>query len=66
MMSLALNVSNWWECSGKDLRVMNLRGLNFVTRLSLLQWEPSFSLCLVNFCYSRKLPSLSKVLSGGG
>ena len=29
-MSLALNVGNWWECSGVELWAMNLRRLNFV------------------------------------
>ena len=28
-MILALNVHNWWECSGDELWAMNLRQSNF-------------------------------------
>ena len=31
-MSLALNVDNWWECSGDELWAMNLRRSNFVAQ----------------------------------
>ena len=31
-MSLALNVGNWWECSGNELWAMNLRRSNFVAQ----------------------------------
>ena len=27
-MSLALNVGNWWECSGKEIWAMNVRQSN--------------------------------------
>ena len=31
-MGLELNSQKWWECSGDELRVMNLRRLNFVAQ----------------------------------
>ena len=31
-MSLALNVGNWWECSGDELSAMSLRRSNFVAQ----------------------------------
>ena len=31
-MSLALNIGNWWECSGDEVWMINLRQSNFVAQ----------------------------------
>ena len=32
MMSLALNLSDWWECSSDKFRVLNMRRSNFIAQ----------------------------------